>query len=175
MLQSNMLSLNMNRLQSNVKIGGGIQIGDFQGLRAYLNAALKRCGCELDPDRRDEIEEFLFQEYWLKEKPIPTKIVIKGREIKDPAVKWALREKLKDIHFQAQTQTISSICNEDGEEVDIFECIGEIDARYIEIEQWHDICATIGAEPARALLFSLYDSTEDKEQERQKWEQGVLF
>lgn len=166
-------------MKGNMKYIGGIKVRDWKGLQRYLNAALKRCECSLDDDRKSEIEEFLLQEYWLKGKPIPTKIVVRGKTIQDPAVRWALREKLRDIHFQ--NHTVSTVQNDDGEEIDVFECIGEKDNRYKEIEQWHDICCTIGAEPAKALLFGLYEAeTEEKEaaeKERQKWEsrQGVLF
>lgn len=155
---------------------GGIKVNDFQGLQRYIEKSLRRCECDLDPDRIAEIELFLIEKFWLAGKNIPT-VVIRGKKIEDPAVKWALREKLKDIHFQNHTVSVQA---EDGEEVDIFEIVGEIDGKYREIEQWHDICRTIGAEPARAMLFSLYDAEYDEEKEaaeeqRQKWEQGVLF
>lgn len=156
---------------------GGIKVNDFQGLQEYISKSLIRCKSNLDPDRRDEIEEFLFREYWRKGKPIPTKIVIKGREIRDPAVKWALRKKLKDAGFR--NRKVSTVKNEDGEEIDVFECIGENDRRYTEVEQWHDICRTVGVEPARAILFGLYEeqSEEKDEQEREDLEsrQGVLW
>lgn len=156
---------------------GGIKVNDFQGLQRYIEKSLRRCECDLDPDRIAEVELFLLEKFWLAGKNIPT-VVIRGKKTKDPAVKWALREKLKDAGFQ--NHTISSIQGEDGEEVDIFECIGENEQRYTEIEQWHDICRTVGPEPAKAMLFGLYDAEYDEEKEaaeeqRQKWEQGVLF
>lgn len=157
----------------------GVKVGDWDGLRNYLSAALRRCDCELDDDRKSEIELFLIEKYWCGGKPIPTKIVKKNKKIKDPAIKWALREKLKDIHFQ--NHTVSTIQNDDGEEVDIYELIGENDGRFKEIEHWISMCQAVGPEPARSLLFGLYEAeTEEKEaaeKERQKWEsrQGVLF
>ncbi|MDI1471529.1 hypothetical protein QI155_03195 [Thermodesulfovibrio sp. 1176] len=152
-----------------------IKVNNFQGLKKYLNAALRRCECSLDDDRKSEIELFLIEKFWLQGKNIPTQA---GKK-KDVGVKWALRTKLRDIGFK--NHTISSICNEDGEEVDIFECIGENEQRYTEIEQWHDICRTVGPEPAKAMLFGLYEEQEEQEketsEEKEKWEsrQGVLF
>ncbi|MEJ5226839.1 hypothetical protein [Thermodesulfovibrio sp.] len=151
---------------------GGIKINDFQGLQRYLNAALRRCNCELDEDRKSEIELFLIEKFWLQGKTIPARV---GKK-RDPAVRWALRKKLKDAGFQ--NHTISSIQGEDGEEVDIFEVIGESDNRYTEIEQWHDIAVTVGPGPAKAMLFGLYEEQEDQKEEqvREKWErQGVLW
>lgn len=151
-----------------------IKVNNFQGLKKYLNAALRRCECSLDDDRKSEIELFLIEKFWLAGKNIPTT----ARGKRDVGVKWALREKLRDVHFQ--NHTVSSVTNEDGEETDVFEIVGENDGRYQEIEQWHDICAVVGVEPARAMLFGLYDAEYDEEKEaaeeqRQKWEQGVLF
>lgn len=158
---------------------GGIRIGNFEGLRKYVIKALQRCGSKLEESRIIEIENFIMDKFWLQGKNIPTRV---GKK-KDPAVRWALREKLKDVHFQ--NHTVSTIQNEDGEEVDIFELLGENDGRYEEIEQWHDICRTVGPQPARALLFGLYDSLEqeneqadeEEEREKEKWKsrQGVLF
>lgn len=147
-----------------------ITINDFERLRKYVSSALIRCGCELDKDRRDEIELFLIEKYWLIGKAIPTRV---GKK-KDPAIKWALREKLRDASFQ--NHTVSAVVNEDGEEVDIFEIVGENEQRYTEIEQWHDICAVVGAAPARALFLSLSDYDADAEKEQQcKVEQMSLF
>lgn len=153
---------------------GGIKVRDWKGLRAYLATALRRCGCELDQDRKDEVELFLIERYWLKCKPIPTKIVIRGRKIEDPAVRWALRTKLRDASFQ--NHTISSLINEKNEEVDIFEIVGKEDDRYTEIEQWISVCQKIGFGSARVLLFSLYNA-EFKQEEKQEneWKQKALF
>lgn len=164
-------------MKANIEYMGGIKVGDWEGLKKYLNSALNRCGCELDMDRRDEIELFLIEKFWLADKNIPTQV---GKK-KDPAVKWALREKLQDACFQSCI--ISTVKDDSGEEVDIFEIVGKEESRYAEIEKWHDIAVTIGAEPARALLFLLYESHNEKKQKQKQqeieWEwkcrQGVLF
>lgn len=144
---------------------GGIKKGDWEGLKRYIKAALKRCECELDRDRVDEIELFLVEKYWLKNKNIPTR---KGK--KDPAVKWALREKLRDICFQ--NHTISNLTNKQGEKVDIFEVVAKNDDKYREIERLHDLCKIVGSKTAKALLFSLYTERKKRTTENR---QAVLF
>lgn len=147
-----------------------VPVGDIQGLWSAIKRFEKEVGIHFLEDQRLQIEAFLWERKWRREKKInyPCDFT------------WALRELARrDIYFAQPFAMVSEILDtETGEEIDIFETVGVQDENYQAIERWHDIVTTVGEEPAQALLRGIVESEDEphsQRKSRKKQLQGVLF